>query len=248
VEAIELINGLAKAQVTESSTFRNLNSFDLHREVQGQKPGPHPLPSRDFAPSRDVLIDRSEGRGIRNYVKTPEPEGFRRGVLPQGLISSVTYTCLKDILATDTKGGLDTGWEVHPVLSVPLAPEADKQVIHGTSDCERPFVPGGTHRRALSLLRRAREIEAMLPLTCRPRFIVFPNAIWSYARACSHSLTNRVRWWRSGKRIARACTLSTTATPLALWTAPARATPPPSPSRPPLRKFSAYPSSGVRPQ
>jgi hypothetical protein len=117
LEAIELIKGLAEPQVVESSTFRNLNCFETHREAQHQKAGPQRVPGRDFAPGRGVLIHRSVGWGPRNCVNSLEREGFRRRGLPPSLFPSPTYACREGVAI----GGLDLGWGVTHSLPFPPA-------------------------------------------------------------------------------------------------------------------------------
>jgi len=68
-EAIELINVLAEAEVVDSSTFRNSNSFHAPRDMHGQNQNQRPAPSQEFSLARVVRLDRRKGRGARNCVK-----------------------------------------------------------------------------------------------------------------------------------------------------------------------------------
>lgn len=69
--------------MVESSRFRNLNFFDPHRELQGQKPGPHPALAQPAALekiyaalTRHRVSVLSKGHGDptwrREYGKMPE--------------------------------------------------------------------------------------------------------------------------------------------------------------------------------
>lgn len=125
VEAIELINVLAEAEVLESSTFRNWKSFHAPRDMHDQKQDERPAPSRAFSLARAVLLDSREGRGVRNCVKTSERDGLRGGRFQPGAprcVPSITYARPKLVLATNTKAGLAiAGPGFHPVSSVPPA-------------------------------------------------------------------------------------------------------------------------------
>ncbi len=125
VEAIELINVLAEAEVLESSTFRNWKSFHAPRDMHDQKQDRRPAPSRAFSLARAVLLDSREGRGVRNCVKTSERDGLRGGRFQPGAprcVPSITYARPKLVLATNTKAGLAiAGPGFHPVSSVPPA-------------------------------------------------------------------------------------------------------------------------------
>jgi hypothetical protein len=62
-EATEPLQVMPEVQVLGSSSLRPLHPFIARAELHGKKQRQHPIPRRDFAPGRYLLLDRPGGSG-----------------------------------------------------------------------------------------------------------------------------------------------------------------------------------------